>query len=227
MRNAFAVAGAHTARTGALRAALSVPHGAGQRNVPRPELFPRDTRASRADSADVSVHQGMGRGLQQRRRVVVARGAVRRGEHRGAHAILCDGHQRRGVAAGGERHLSAGAHGGLQPELPRGGRQTFVVGLLSRGVRRGEVLADAQVARRVRGSQPRHRQRVSGSAPRFVPQRADLFRSRVAGPRARTVQRFARAARLSRTRQQGKPALSRHTDRFADFNARERLYQKV
>ena len=123
---------------GALRAPVPVPDGAGQRDVSRSALFSRHPRAGRADSADLSVDQGLGRGMQQRRGTVVARGAVRGGEDRRSHAcstrpISTPMHLRQ--AENGIYALERMAE--LQSELSGGGRQAFAIGLLSRCIRRG------------------------------------------------------------------------------------------
>ena len=82
----------------------------------------------------------------------------------------------------------------------------------------------AQGARGVRRPQPVHRRSVSRSASGVVPQRADLFRSRLAGSRAGSVRERARAARFSRSGQQGKPAVFHVTTKRSTNSVRANAF---
>ena len=119
-------------------------------------------------------------------------------------------------------------HGGFQPELSGRGRQTLALRLLPCGLWRGEVFAGPQVAGRVRRSQPRHRRSVPRSTSRIVPQRADLFRPRA----CRTGRWVCSAIRWCAVDFSGWAArkvcgFQNTRGSFTDFDARERLYQKV
>ena len=96
----------------------------------------------------------------------------------GALAHLCDGHQRQRPGAGAGGHLRCRAHQRLHGEPPQVRGAQLLVGLLHGRVRQGGIRQVAQDQHRVRRPQPVHRQRVLGSAARFLPQRAHLFRSR-------------------------------------------------
>ena len=111
-----------------------------------PAYFRAVARARRAAAADLPVAEDLGRGLQHRRRGLLARDPAARGRPARAHADLRDRHQPARAAEGRGRRLRRRPHRRLHREPPQVGRAIVAVGLLHRGLRPRGVRQVAQAA---------------------------------------------------------------------------------
>ncbi len=91
----FRHAGGPAARYGDFSAGDQLSHRSGQRDVSRSVLLPGAARTGGAASSNLSVAEGMGRRLQQRRRTLFAGDPVPRGGAGAAHDVLRHRHQPR------------------------------------------------------------------------------------------------------------------------------------
>ena len=179
-------------------------------------------------AAHLSVPADLERGLLDRRGDLLAGDPADGGGPLRQDADLRDRHQRRRDRARPRRALPARADARLHRQLPARRRPGGVLALLHGRRRGGELQPGHLQPRRVREPQPGLRRPVQRVQRHRLPQRHDLLRQGLAGPRARSLLRVARDVRRAGARPQGVDSLhARTSTRSRNSNTRERLYRKI
>src|SRR5581483_7665704 len=172
-------------------------------------VLPGLAATRRPGPADLPVTEDLGRRLQHGRGSLFTGDPAARRRTAAALAHLCDGHQSAHLAEGAERDLRPGARSGVHREPSQIRSSQLPVGLLHGSVRQHCPGQIAAAEYRVLRSQPGQRQRLRGSPPGLLPQRAHLLRPGAAGSGGGIVSRGAGSQGISGHRLEGVAALQR------------------